>query len=539
MWTQQWGGLRSRFSFCTGSVSPRSVADRPLDLQVIPRSRRKEVSRGNDHIAIDPFRSPENASLESADRAATEQLRGAWLPPTLHDLDRSDATSPFRKQLRHYAADVAPHRASFAPVVSLLTTGFNLGPDALAQAAGFLARAYPEPSVGSRLKTALLGRVARDEGSPDASTVQLEVEIDRLEVFLTLPSWEAFDAEALQVEKRVETAIEAKETRRELASRLLGHERNSWGERAFGALIGEMSATEIGDVFAWDEDLLANVLRRNPRLVEERAVWEAPSSVQRFVLRTVAATVAPEDDVWLALVGGVLDAGSDLAAAPVREVLGRRAAQYALDWLSTSKRHRLPPDWTRVVLDEPDLLYEWIEIRKGVPILPTCALVGQLSPTDRHVLTWDPAPLVVVAQRARDGITKLSGATGSERFEIYATALTVLLAIGLRSPSGEPLVRAAFAPVHALTRKNCLGWKRWRLLSSLGRAPDWAVWDRPSNAEQLERAAVTAYLRRGWPPSQFAKTVSDDSSLRRALDYASQSSKAGRRFAKEVWHSMH
>ncbi len=533
VWAQQWGGLRSQFSFCTGSVSPRSVADRLLDLQVVPQGRSKEAAR-SDGVVLAPGGSVR--SDERNDAMGPEWPGGAWLPAAAADLDRGEAASAFRRRLRHYAADAGSDRASFAPVASLVASGFHLGHEALLSAASFLAREYPSARVGSRLKKALLGPPDVDDPASRGGD-HAEEELDRLEILLTLPTREAFDPEVLGVKERVRAAVASGETRRDLASRLLGQERNEWGEDAFSALIGEMSATEIGDVFAWDENLLADVLRRNPRLVEERAVWEAPASVQQFVLRTVAATVGPEDEVWSALVSAALDARSDLAAAPIRATLGWRAAGYALDWLSTSRRRRLPPDWTRLVLDEPDLLLEWVREREGVPILPTCALVGELQPADRRVLALDPAPLVVVAQRARSAMGKKGCTPGSERFEIYASALAVLLAIGLRSPEGERLVRVAFAPIHDLAREGRLGWKRWRLLSSLGRSPDYAVWDRPSSAEQLERAAVAAYIRRGWHSSRFAEAMPTTEALRRALHYASRLSKSGRRFAKEIKES--
>ena len=531
LWAQQWGGLRAAFSFCTGPY-PALSDGRLLDVSVTMKEPR--ATGGARIVTVGDRRE----GTESRDADPVREAYGLeWRGATVDDLYGGDANSELRRGLRYFGADVPSERAAFPLVAALVSEPADLrGLNETRASAAALAATFPTPSTASRLKHDVLGpwvpaehRLEHAAAPPDADPR----EVARLEVLLTTSNPSAFDRDALMVSPRLEAVARDPESRRDLALRLVRSQRNEWGEAAMLTLVASLRAHEIGELFGWDHELLINAVRRSPSIVAEPSLWSAPASTQRAVLDYLAEEVQ-SSDLWVELVGAALEADSDIVAQYAWDVLGPRAARAALDWLSASRRHRLPPDWARFVARDPAVVHEWIRATGATPIVSTCYVVSALSPSDPRVLGLDPDPWVTVAERARKGVETRSNDRVVPQASAYITALTVLLGIGLRSPEGLQLVTASYPAVSSLARKGQLTWSTWRPLERLARPPDWVVWDRPSKTEQLARATAEAFVHYRWPPSHFVHLVGEGHLLQQALKHVAKQSKRGRRFAEDA-----
>jgi hypothetical protein len=108
VWNQQWPGLKRKFTFCTGSLSSREVNGKPVDLQVIPSSRRRAFEgASNAFRVVSPF--------ESDVQDKSRGLKKQWIEVAVEDL-QSPSDFALRKHLRSFGADVDSGRAAFKPL---------------------------------------------------------------------------------------------------------------------------------------------------------------------------------------------------------------------------------------------------------------------------------------------------------------------------------------------------------------------------------------------------------------------------------------
>lgn len=94
-WLLQWPRLRRNFSFCTGSISPRKLESRFLDLQVVPKSRQWSIAK-NDRTSL------YNVDIDD------DKCHSDWYERYLAE-DKSEVVDFMRKM----GADIAPVISNF------------------------------------------------------------------------------------------------------------------------------------------------------------------------------------------------------------------------------------------------------------------------------------------------------------------------------------------------------------------------------------------------------------------------------------------
>jgi hypothetical protein len=104
---QQWASLRTKFRFCTGSISNRSLDNKPFDLQVVPFETAREVNR----------EIPKAAFIDTRGWQVPDD-EPDWLDFVLRDLS-GDMPAAYRHFLAQFARGTFDGRSAFAPLTEL------------------------------------------------------------------------------------------------------------------------------------------------------------------------------------------------------------------------------------------------------------------------------------------------------------------------------------------------------------------------------------------------------------------------------------
>jgi hypothetical protein len=176
VWSQQWLDLRIAFTFCTGSLSARSYAGHPFVVQCVPKALIHEVvsevaSLKRRHILFDAI------SLDAP----------AWTKLAVEDV-----LKPLGGELRKFLwsiTDSSCDRSKYIPLLEIYAAITNAL--SIVQLVDLVARTFPEPNTGVRLKTSVFGLPQH------RLYVSKDAEEDVLLALGMVGNFSAFDADAL------------------------------------------------------------------------------------------------------------------------------------------------------------------------------------------------------------------------------------------------------------------------------------------------------------------------------------------------------
>jgi GTPase-associated protein 1, N-terminal domain type 1 len=132
-WEQQWASLRSTFTFCTGAMAPRTLLDKPFDLQVVPQ--------GADKPWLREFSKPSLSTPAEAD------LSREWLSLATNDLLETDGR--LSRFIGAVGSELPAKRTLFQPVVELqrLLESLGAGSSTVLNVSDHLLQWFPERDV--------------------------------------------------------------------------------------------------------------------------------------------------------------------------------------------------------------------------------------------------------------------------------------------------------------------------------------------------------------------------------------------------------
>jgi hypothetical protein len=132
-WEQQWASLRSAFTFCTGAVAPRTLLDKPFDVQVVPQ--------GADKLWLREFSKPNLSTPAEAD------ISREWLSLAMNDLLETDGR--LSRFIGAVGSELPAKRTLFQPVVELqrLLESLGAGSSTLSGVSNHLLQWFPERDV--------------------------------------------------------------------------------------------------------------------------------------------------------------------------------------------------------------------------------------------------------------------------------------------------------------------------------------------------------------------------------------------------------
>jgi hypothetical protein len=468
LWSQQWPGLRSRFTFCSGSLSHRTVGERGFDLQVIPTKSFLAIKRDV----------PAGRFLDRCSGGQCDNYCDAtWLEVAACDL-RDSFTSCFRHYLRDVGEESNPKRSDFrrlAPFYHHLRAASS-STSSLEELVARIAESFPHRDEGVRLKEA----VTSPGKSKDSRLFDFINESDLLWALARTRGYDAFSAESLQLRSRGQAQWNTGNiVFRKRVCELVTTDINPLGEDLLAGVVDVMQGHDLVSLSAGDHRIVFAFVERKPSLACESGLWIGAPDYQRELFDHVKqAPIAGETAT--AIVVAMLQARADSVAADVYAHFGIPALHAFLSWYN---RHAKGLDqnqyrnWVAVLGNAPQGALAWLQGDEQ-PTAETIVLVmSELDPCSRTVQSYGADPWL-----------KTLDALGREmepKTRVVVAGFLLSFSLRQRGPTAERLAKYSFPVVHDALATDSLDYKIWRRLDPiLPRLSWWNSWDK---CERLRR----------------------------------------------------
>jgi hypothetical protein len=509
LWSQQWPALRRRFTFCTGSMSGRSVQNHPFTLQVTPYQ----------NYSLFSHKYPKLTFIDTR----TETLAGSHVGSVEGYRTLRHKDDPLIRFVWHYGAQLKPVRKNFGWLARFysLTHESHQKKLQLPKVTEYLASKFPTSNEMPELKATLYGGVQ----SLDTYVTPLADEEALLTELVKTQHAEIFDASRLNIYKRtVKLLADSPQVVRKIASTYNGNmEMNPIRGEFFQAVAQSLSTEKAFNLFRESTSVMLRLIDYNPKLAATPELWLETSAIREEVFNLLYRSTPIPSRVnaveWRKIAYAMLDANTDDFTEQLYEILGEELVAIVLDWHSQSDSSKsLKQGWQRYLTKHTNKLIEWASVSMGA--LSTKALITRfLSPHSPEVRYHGSHPWIEVAENGASNIPR------EERTSVMA----FILALGFMNLDEDSykLVAASFQLVYDAAFKDSIPSSSWLHLEKL--APSEArvfEWDK---CRRLEEALVSKTLKNSWPdellfmaaksPDAFWKILkkADDSSQGRKM----------------------
>lgn len=481
IWNQQWAKLRSTFSFCTGSISSRSLMGRPFDLQLVPANTVREIRRELANAVIVDFASP------PSDASATE-----WLPLALNDL--VEPNPALRRSLREFGPSfecALGGRAAFEPLLQFVMSNASADShaDSLEDLVERIALRFSSLEAARRLKAALVGA--------DAALTRVlfpdRTEMDVLTVMATTPHPEAFDRSDLQVEKRVTTLWSRhRDQAEQLVDHLLSRNHNVFGEVMLASVLSAVSAADVTTLFGGRPSVLVSAVRRDPTIAMSPGIWTGQPDTQRELFDAATAGREVNSEAIDGIVAAMLAANSEVAVEQLFRRFGDPAVTAVLGWSDRNAGAPMGTEWHRGLRRHPGAVLRWLSL-KAQPSVHMLALAAHVL--DPHSAETHSAGL----DFWQTAIGQDSGLTEETRIQLHSFVLA--LAFDFSTNQACELTVGTFETVHEAAATKNLSYKAWSRFEQI--VPYLSVSRNWDHCERLRRGLVDRFVEHDWPVAQF------------------------------------
>jgi hypothetical protein len=279
---------------------------------------------------------------------------------------------------------------------------------------------------------------------------------------------------------------------------------------------------------AQNRGVLPLIVRSNPKLFRERAIWERAVDLQREIFDALAQDTDASDQFFTRLIPILLEMGSDNLTDQIEAKLDSDLIVGAiLDWLNETSNgiEAITPKWQQILDKHSTSVLRWV-VRKsdrGEANVNVLAIAARtLNPHEAMVVGEDANIWLNLAE----GVNRLQEPTRIQ-------SMCFLLALGFNNPppSGVKLVASSFQLVHDAARRERLTYNDWRLLQYQAPAISfWRGWDK---CERLRYALIEKFITFRWPEEYFLRAVIEPDSFRQAID-ACYETKRGRKLLRRI-----
>jgi len=519
IWSQQWAALRQSFSFCTGSLSNRTIGGHSFDLQVAPFRLLRELQRDSNAIVL------EMHSPAFPDPA----LSDSWLAAAVDDFATSGG--PLRDFLWRYADARINGRSLFAKLTDLFAVirNYALKPDvekqkAVSDVTQYIAFVYPLPSNGTTLKQDFYGsdvQHSRFWGVVGERTIITEL--------ATTPHYESLNISQLQLRVRANHFWQLdREYALSLLLALLDRSTTPLGDETIAGFVDAMNADDVCEIARTRSGLLLALAVRNSTILNTSEFWKCSQNLDLYYgildyLATDEAARLPRDWIPYAIENGPSELAKPLlqsfATETVQAVL-RRAVAGGIDseWIPTQS-------W-RVALstEQPILTASLGQPEISLSVRAMTLLAALLDSHDANIDAYGLQPWLQLTKQAKDLVLSFPN----------AEAAAFLLSLGFRREQRQAidLIEAYFEHVHGSALNNArdpISYRAWKALER--DVPTIKKnWDK---CGRLRLALLAAFLRNQWPPSDLLRCVKKPGTWR-DIYYSWDDVRGGEQFLERV-----
>jgi hypothetical protein len=513
IWTQQWPRLRRSFRFCTGSLSNRTVDGEAFDMQVVPVSLVRHISREVPH-----------GGVIDTEKVAPSTACITWLNAATTDL-LSERDGPLRRFLWEFGADLMEGRAVFSRLVEVFTCLENMWRRklSLTDLTEVVSQRFPTPTEAVHLKAGIFGEVKGNERQLLRGVSESEL----LRELVTTKHHAAFDAEAIGMRGRARVLWESeKQQAKNLIIELVSTDLNPLGEELLAGFAEAMEGGEAADLLKTNSAALLILVKHNPVLATSPRLWYGSLDEQQKLLAVIMACQSIAPVTLKSIIAAMLASGADTIATDVLGQFGRQAVAAVLEWFNSAASispQELKPTWRLALASYPHDLLDWLH-QVEEPHVATFALVASLlDPNSREVWSFGTE---VWLRSAASVLSKLS-----RNDSVRTGAFLLALAFNNPQPRAEELVSIAFERVHDAVEKDEITYDSWRLLE--GHLPILSWWSSWDKCERLRRALVDKFIYYSWPIEQFLQSIKGEETFLRVVRFC-KGTAGGRAFLEKV-----
>lgn len=529
VWSQMWNSLRNRFSFCTGSLSNKTIKGEEFTLQVIPPQNlslfQYEISNTiSSERNINKIVFLENNQLRS-DFLQLERYRKIY--QSFHQLYSNEFQIEEDKLIDfvwHYGKKMQPFRKNFGWLVKFyeLINEPNKNLEKIDEITKALATKFPEKSEQPELKLLLFGNPKLFNKSVDILKNSLFIkplaeEDVLLEYLLITPYLDCIDVKSLKVTERFNSIWKDSATKghKLLEKAFKSNKLNEIKKEFFKTSAKFITPFQLEKLFELNSVFAESIFNYNPWLAANNLVWGLPPSIQETIFETLLREFQKSKlskkllNKWKKIVYSMLDANNDYYASQLFNMFDGELIGWILDWYTKESKNEPIGEWKAILFKSRDLMMEWLSKNEG-NIKAKIYIASMLNPTSVTVLNYGSFPWLDLKT------INSSDYTSSDWLEING----FLLALGLANTDkySKDLVSKSFSTIYEAAEKDELSIKV--LLNLEDSIPDGGFFFSWDKCRRLEEALIKIIIKGKWGSEFILEVAHTEHILIRLLNRA-------------------
>lgn len=498
LWLQQWAALRYRFTFSTGSIGPRSVLRRPIDLQAAPAIERFSWGR---HLDA-PI-----AEVNSHDSVPHDE---PWMRLLATELTQEH--SSLHKFFDRFTSDVSPTRHQMKPLCQIFLTLNDHQVGQADELARLSTNAFPQSREASALKRALLSGSFIPGIDPLISPKAIA---ERIAKVLSQDNDTAFSSDHIDASKMVELIIELDVADRSyLLDSLLTNESSPLAQAVGHAIADLLEPDQISTLARNHAGLLHFLIKCRPALAGKADYWHISASARAEIIDAL-----PVDTLDGQLTRMVIELVLALQLHDVAEALlkqlGTPAVHEVLDRMTDGTEAQALAPWRKALSRRTSDALDWLLCEHTKPALAVRSF-GQLL-DERALSSW-----IIPIEAAKKLATGLDDCPVPEQDRVASFLLAK--AMGERTPDWSDVVIRTFPIVHRGAADNRLSFQELAWLEDgLPEVPGWKRWDR---CHRLRKGLVELVLKYEWPETILLDAAGHEDTVRQIFNLLDKKGKS-------------
>jgi hypothetical protein len=485
IWLQQWPRLKRNFSFCTGSISPRSINGKYLDLQVIPENE-NTIKSSNDFIFLNvDFPKPRKEH---------------WVRVIHHDLI---SPSSLRGFLKNFGVDVKNERTSFMSLVKLFVyLKENKDEIQIFDLIKVLGELFPLNSDANILKTTLLNQNLTNYLK--IPTFQEEELLFQLSI---TSYYQSFDPEKLLLKKRIFDLYSNKpEQALSMLNDLVSLEINPFGIEMIKEIASVIDGNNLETINLNYRKLLLIFLKLYPKLSYYDCFWKCSIEDQKENFYILSKISEKENIDWQRIVNKVLDLEACIDKEIVRDN-SFNIITYVLNWLNDDSNHQLNHDMKTAINSHPNEILLWINNQKKISINTVELLLSSLNPNSTEVINY--------GYRFWLNLLKKNEVQLNDKLSLKLKAFLLALMFNIPDQNSFEILSMTFESVYISLLNESLDFDSWKCIEYHTIPLSW--WNDWDKAKKLLIALRKLFSINKWQTNEIGKIFKNKDVLDKAL----------------------
>lgn len=493
IWSDQWPRLRRNFTFCSGSLSSRTMDNKAYDLQVIPNKLVEHFKRQNTESVI-----------------LTHETRLSKFIPLLQS---PDATT-MKNILWLVGADVEGTRKNFLSLLKLI----HLLSDSTSidQVSQVLRRIFPNEDDASVFKTKLYGKKTTTPFKfPEHEILRyLLTEPDKNLTFINLGE--------LDLELRLVQLLSDGGISIERFAELYNSSKPGRISESIWQHISMDDAAALTIISNFPQ-LALIVLQRNISIATQIQFWHLPTKIQQKALKELSNELNGNE--WSIIIDVIIRSESEILTH-LLPVIGPKYLPLLIERFSES--HRDPIVLQPIITEYYSEFKKYIQNLGDIPLkVMEALLIGldfhKIQKLELQTETWIRGYDLVRSESKRVN-------------DIFSSCILLSIGFQNKSQGADRLVIKTFETVYTYGRRGQLNSGIWQMINRDDYYNDneaesvsfWSLFKRKKKdrvpywdyCESLVRIGANAYARNNWSYQSFILAFSNPEIFERIVDYS-------------------